>query len=493
MITFSRISNRGSRPVNEDSVGVGIYDKSSCFILCDGLGGHGLGDVASSIAVKSFGSYFASGKTEPLEFFPEAFLLAQKNIIDRQQKENADSKMKTTLVSVIIENGHYTYAHIGDSRLYCFKNGKIESRTLDHSVPQMLVRSGDISEEEIRFHPDRNKLLRALGEGDSALRYEIGEKCELEDNTAFLLCSDGFWEHITEDEMESALAASTDSGSWLDSMQDLVKAKGHGSNMDNFSAIAVVVAGKDNGVEEKPVFSELPSDSPIFYGEKEPAIPSFSGNGAFGYEGSDAHSSMIGELRSSRGSLAKLIIILALLALLAVISIVLMRSMLNEKKNNASSLTDPFISGSSESDTSDHSETESYYLPDYYYRDDRESSDYDYKNRHTDEYEYPYYHETTERNDRTTPKYKNGNGNYTNRYDEDMRPDDFRSTTAAAETTKRGDPGWKYGRDDQISIDPEEVQQEEVVSIADVPEENTKEESQTKKGGLNNLWPGRPF
>ena len=93
------------------------------------------------------------------------FMESQKRLMKKQADENARQDLKTTLVLLRIVNGYVQWGHVGDSRLYYFKNGKIVKRTLDHSVPQMLVAAGEIDEKEIRHHPDRNRLVRVMGMG----------------------------------------------------------------------------------------------------------------------------------------------------------------------------------------------------------------------------------------------------------------------------------------------------------------------------------------
>ena len=126
------------------------------------------------------------------------FLESGDTLIKKIEKTHLKNSMKTTAVVLLTDNEKAIWAHIGDSRLYVFRKNKIVLRTLDHSVPQMLVSSGDIKEKEIRNHPDRNRLLRVMGVPWKRQEYEISEIRSLSECQAFLLCSDGFWEYITE-------------------------------------------------------------------------------------------------------------------------------------------------------------------------------------------------------------------------------------------------------------------------------------------------------
>ena len=131
------------------------------------------------------------------------------------------------------------WGHIGDSRLYYFQNEKLIGRTLDHSVPQMLVASGQIKEKQIRSHSDRNRLLRVLGLDWDCPKYQVAEPEEFQGRQEFLLCSDGFWELIDEKKMRHCLKKAKNPAHWLDMMEETVRKNGSRKDMDNYSAVAV--------------------------------------------------------------------------------------------------------------------------------------------------------------------------------------------------------------------------------------------------------------
>lgn len=231
-------TNTGGRQINEDSVGVFKNGENNCYILCDGLGGHGMGDVASSVVVAVFEEQF--NKTDDaVNFIGQAFTASQDILIAEQKSRNAKRKMKTTAVAVVTDDKNAYIGHIGDSRCYVFYKNKVKTRTLDHSIPQMLVLSREIKEAQIRNHPDRNTLLRVMGvEWDEAM-YELMAPVPLKKCQAFLLCSDGFWELIDEKEMCAQLKKANSVEDWLNNMIKIVQMNGEGRNMDNYSAIAV--------------------------------------------------------------------------------------------------------------------------------------------------------------------------------------------------------------------------------------------------------------
>ena len=145
--------------------------------------------------------------------------------------------MKSTAVALMIANGRAAWAHVGDSRLYHFMNGSLVFQTRDHSASQIAVMLGDITVDQIRFHEDRNRVLRALGQ-DGSLNVEASEELLPPGDHAYLLCSDGFWEYVLEKEMEDDLRLASDPEDWLHRMRERLQARVPHDN-DNNTAAAV--------------------------------------------------------------------------------------------------------------------------------------------------------------------------------------------------------------------------------------------------------------
>lgn len=238
MITYAEFTNRGSREYNEDSLAVYENKDMKCFVLCDGLGGMGMGDVASKIVVEKFGSQFKK-IDEAVNFLGQTFLDSQAAILDKQAELRKGHQMKTTAVALTTDTDTAYIGHVGDSRVYVFRKNKVKCRTLDHSIPQMLVISKRLKEKDIRNHPDRNILLRVMGIEWEEPMYELMQPLPLKKCQAFLLCSDGFWELIDEKDMCDTLKTSDSVEEWIARMSDIVRVNGMGKNMDNYSAIAV--------------------------------------------------------------------------------------------------------------------------------------------------------------------------------------------------------------------------------------------------------------
>lgn len=239
MITYTVFTDRGGREVNEDSARVFEKDGKKCLVLCDGLGGHGKGEVASALVVEAVGQIFNSAQKIDEDFLRSALQLSQEALIDEQIRQDAKTDMKTTAVAMYIDGNKVQWGHVGDSRLYAFAKNKVKLRTLDHSVPQMLVFAREIKEKQIRNHPDRNRLLRVMGIEWEKPMYELAEQTQLEKYQAFLLCSDGFWELIDEKQMCKLLKNSSTVEEWMQAMVEVIKQNGIGKNMDNYTAIAL--------------------------------------------------------------------------------------------------------------------------------------------------------------------------------------------------------------------------------------------------------------
>lgn len=238
MITYTVYSDIGNRDKNEDSVGNFHTAQRDIFALADGLGGHGQGEIASATAVETAGILMESEGDNRSNLLSDIFEEAQKKVMNIQGGMFANG-MKTTLVVLDICRDQIRWAHIGDSRLYYFQNNNLIKRTLDHSVPQMLVLAHKLKEKKIRGHEDRNKLLRVIGSPWDTNKYDCSEAISKNGFQAFLLCSDGFWELIDEKNMTKTLKKASSVDEWMKAMVDIVKKNGINSNMDNNSAIAV--------------------------------------------------------------------------------------------------------------------------------------------------------------------------------------------------------------------------------------------------------------
>lgn len=242
------LSSAGGREENQDSAGDVLLDSGlHLYLVADGLGGHVGGALASQLAVETV----VTNAREYLLFSTEGLddlkTGAQSALKQRQQEQPEFERMRTTLVMLAIHEGQAIWLHCGDVRLYHFRDGKRKLQTRDHSVPQMLVSSGDMEASEIRGHPDRNRVLRALGGDDNEARCAVSKAvATLQPGDAFLLCTDGFWEYVLESEMETTLQQTMNPAAWLRAMEKILLDKAEGE-FDNYTALAVTVGADDDG------------------------------------------------------------------------------------------------------------------------------------------------------------------------------------------------------------------------------------------------------
>jgi serine/threonine protein phosphatase PrpC len=235
------LSSAGGRKRNEDVAGFQMLEEIGCWALADGLGGHGGGALAAKLAVEAILESFRAAPACAPERLRDYFNAADAAIRRAQQEQPRFSRMGATAVVLLSDFQCALWGHVGDSRLYYFEGGKLAAQTRDHSVPQALCNAGEITAAEIRFHEDRNRLLRSLG-GDSACRPSIEKPARpVAPGDAFLLCTDGFWEYVTEAEMEQELVRAAAANDWLDGMEQRLKLRARGEH-DNYSAVAIRAA-----------------------------------------------------------------------------------------------------------------------------------------------------------------------------------------------------------------------------------------------------------
>lgn len=244
-IRTSCMSNIGGRSTNDDTASIYQEAGRAWVYVGDGLGSYAGGKQASKQAGDALLHMVREGSMLPKERMEKAALAADAAVKNLQHTTGGN--MKTTLVFLAVEGEQARWMHTGDSRLYHFQNGKLVKQTVDHSVSQMAVFMGEITAREIRHHEDRNKVLRALG-GDNA-KADVSEAVQITDGVdAFLLCTDGFWEYVYEEEMEAALRECDGPKDWIRRMEKLLLDRVEKGN-DNYTA-AAVICGKAKPREE---------------------------------------------------------------------------------------------------------------------------------------------------------------------------------------------------------------------------------------------------
>lgn len=234
------MSKAGGRKYNEDYCAYYETAGHGCYLLADGLGGHRGGAIASKTTGEGIIAAFSAAPGFSREHLEKYLRHALQELEKKEALQPGTAGLKTTLVVMLSDMNQAIWAHVGDSRLYYFQSGMIALQTRDHSLPQVLVDSGEISADQIRFHEDRNRLTAAFESGmKDKIKYSSGPR-PLGREDAFLLCSDGFWEYVLEEEMERELDHASGPDQWLAAMEKhlLGRAK---SDHDNYSAVAIRV------------------------------------------------------------------------------------------------------------------------------------------------------------------------------------------------------------------------------------------------------------
>ena len=192
------------RANNQDSGYAGTY----LFVVADGMGGHAGGDVASAIAVHRITEVDQKfDSAQDAAFALQSALIAANSLLAETVFEHDElTGMGTTVSGLIRVDAEIAMAHIGDSRIYRYRAGKLEQVSTDHTFVQRLVDSGRITPEEAAVHPRRSVLMRVLGDVDAAP--EIDTKVfDTEPGDRWLICSDGLSSYVTDDKMEHVLAS----------------------------------------------------------------------------------------------------------------------------------------------------------------------------------------------------------------------------------------------------------------------------------------------
>ncbi|PKO24903.1 MAG: serine/threonine-protein phosphatase [Betaproteobacteria bacterium HGW-Betaproteobacteria-8] len=245
--TIYQNSRQGPRPYNEDRLAYSYSKDSLLMVVADGMGGHRHGEVAAQLAVKSLTDGFQNlaipTLPNPAKFLEEHILQVHDAIDSLTLGNDLSDSPRTTVVAAIVQDGKLYAAHVGDSRLYHFRNGQLIFRTEDHSIVQMLYRKGQLRFEDMANHPDLHKIYNCLG-GDKVPNITLSGPRALIDGDVIFLCTDGVWSAVNDHDIGKLLHA----GGILDSVPKLLNiaetvSEEHG---DNMSAIGLQWGDRQN-------------------------------------------------------------------------------------------------------------------------------------------------------------------------------------------------------------------------------------------------------
>ncbi|SHO49980.1 Stp1/IreP family PP2C-type Ser/Thr phosphatase [Anaerocolumna xylanovorans] len=193
MKSFSMTDTGKTRLVNQDYVYAleeNIGNLENIFIVADGMGGHNAGDYASRFCVEVFTETIkAAGEGLPVSTMSRALAVTNQKLLEEAKSRQELNGMGTTFVAATVLNNTLYVANVGDSRLYLIRNKEIKQITEDHSLVEEMVKNGEIEREQMRFHPNKNIITRALGASETVVPdyFEV----ELNKEDIILMCSDG--------------------------------------------------------------------------------------------------------------------------------------------------------------------------------------------------------------------------------------------------------------------------------------------------------------
>ena len=228
--------------IESDGVTVDVPDEQGVLVaVCDGMGGAAAGEMASALAVQTFAERAeglagdALSQLDPVGDWLEASVIeADRRILEAATADAEMEGMGSTCTSVVVLPEGLTLAHIGDSRAYHLRDGVLRQISVDHSYVGELVAMGRISPAEARTHDQRNLLLQVLGLGRPL---EVDRVCaEMKSDDLILLCSDGLYDLVDDDEVRDHLGSDQDPAAICRELVDLANARGGKDN------ITVVVA-----------------------------------------------------------------------------------------------------------------------------------------------------------------------------------------------------------------------------------------------------------
>lgn len=234
-------SHLGGRNVNQDRVAHAYSKEALLLVLADGMGGHHRGEVAAQFAIdvltESFRHRALPILSDPSKFLIDHILQAHDVIDQHALLNDMPESPRTTAVAAIMQHDTLFCAHVGDSRLYHFRNGRTLFCTEDHSKVGAMYRRGLISKEQMQTHPERGKIYNCLG-GDRPPHIELASKSMLLEGDIILLCTDGLWSELEDEEIAEILQ----NGPVADTLPvlfRLAESRTNPKNSDNMSAVAI--------------------------------------------------------------------------------------------------------------------------------------------------------------------------------------------------------------------------------------------------------------
>ena len=239
MVSTGRTDKGRKRNNNQDSIFISdtpVGPLPNLYIVADGMGGHAAGDFASRYAISVVIDFVRkSTVVNPISLLRRALVYASNELFKEADKDKDKMGMGTTMVAAVVMDKKLYVANIGDSRLYQI-NDDIKQITMDHSLVEELIRSGQLERNKGRNHPEKNIITRAMGSRDEAMPdfFEIN----ISEGDKILLCSDGLSNMVEDDEIKDIIQ---DNSSLDDAVSSLISRANYYGGNDNISVIIVSI------------------------------------------------------------------------------------------------------------------------------------------------------------------------------------------------------------------------------------------------------------
>lgn len=232
------ISRKGGRPENEDYVGSAKAKGILCAVVADGLGGNRGGEIASKLAVETIIEKFKEKPVFSADKIKE-YIEAAKSAVSRKALSDPDLlHMASTVAIVMIKGRRAICANVGDTRIYKLNNGSISEVSEDHSLAFIDFMSGKLEYDEIRQSPNQSVLTSAVGIDMDGIN--VTGINEITPSVSFLMCTDGWWKYVREDDMEKTAHTSGNARGWLEAMTKIRENEAP-EDSDNYTAAVIMI------------------------------------------------------------------------------------------------------------------------------------------------------------------------------------------------------------------------------------------------------------
>ncbi|MDP5008092.1 MAG: protein phosphatase 2C domain-containing protein [Glaciimonas sp.] len=244
-VEYAQLTQIGGRASNQDALAIARQGDLTCMVIADGIGSKHGGEVAANIVVQTVIARFQQELVFGAMALQSYIAAAATNLMQCQHAEPALKEMSATVAAILIDkkNRNMVFAHMGDTRIYGFRGKQLISMTKDHSLVQQFVDAGHCHIDQLRHHPKRSMLFAALGiESDIALEV-TPVPINIAAGDALLMCTDGFWEWITEYDMMQTIASANSAQAWLNAMMQIVQNNGAAAphSRDNCTAFTIFI------------------------------------------------------------------------------------------------------------------------------------------------------------------------------------------------------------------------------------------------------------